>query len=268
MRKNKIKKQALPNISKADLHVHTSFSDSKATPEQIVDWVHKNTDLSLIAITDHDEIDGACEARKAVEKRGYDLEVVTGEEITAIEGHIVGLFLKRKIKPGMSAKETIKAIHDQGGIAVAAHPFFQTRLRTLRGEQIDGVGGVTLIKENFDAVEIVNATPFITAIKEGLRAKYLNRKLLLKAEVGGSDAHTKEAVGIAFTIYEGKTAKDLKKCLQAGSTHAYRGKMNANGFLKYILYCIPHVGRIGYTCMRRGLSPREPDIIKVPKDFK
>ncbi len=268
IKRNKSKKETLPKISKADLHVHSSFSDAKATPEEIVDWVHTNTDLTMIAITDHDEIDGAFEARKIANEKGYDLEVVIGEEVTAVEGHVVGLFLKKKIEPGMSAKDTIEAIHKQGGIAVAAHPFFQTRLRTLRGEQVDGVGGVTLIKENFDAVEIVNATPFVTAIKEGQRAKYLNRKLLLKAEVGGSDAHTKEAVGVAFTIFEGKTAADLKKCLKAGSTHAYRGRMSASGLAKYLIFCVPHVGKIGYTIMRRGFSPREPDIIKVPKDFR
>ena len=264
----KTKKETLPKISKADLHIHSNFSDAKVSPQQIVDWAEKGTDLSVIAITDHDEIEGAFVAQEYAKEKGYDLEVVIGEEVTAKEGHIVGLFLKKKIKPGMSAKETIVAIHQQGGIAVAAHPFFQTRLRSLSSEQIDGVGGITLIKENFDAVEIVNATPFVTAVKEGRRAKYLNRKLLLKAEVGGSDAHTKEGVGVAYTIYEGKTAEDLKKCLKEGRTHAYRGKMKLTGLTKYVLYCLPHAGKISYSCMRRGLSPREPDIIKVPKDFK
>lgn len=264
----KEKKTKISQISKADLHVHTCFSDGKPTAESLIDYVASKTDLAVIAVTDHNEVKGAYEARKIARQRGYNLEVIIGEEVTAKEGHIIGLFIEEKIRPGMSAKDTIKEIHSQGGIAVAAHPFFQTRLRTPYAEQIDGVGGVTLIKEKFDAVEIVNATPFVTAVREGLRAKYLNRKLLLKAEVGGSDAHIKEAVGNAYTVFEGKTALDVRKSIEGKKTQAHRGKWTGQEFIKYFFFIVPKVGQIFYSCLRRGLSPREPDIIKIPKDFK
>lgn len=266
IKKRKNQKKNFPNVSMADLHVHTNFSDGKPSAEELVDWVHEKTNLSVIAITDHDEIDGAYEVQKIIREKGYDLEVVIGEEVTAKEGHIIGLFIKKKIPSGLSAKETIKKIHEQGGIAVAAHPFFQTRLRS-QYKQVDGVGAITLIKENFDAIEIVNATPFVH-VKNGLRAKYINRKLLFKAEIGGSDAHTKEAVGIAYTVFEGKSAKDLRRSIEAGHTQAYRGKMNSQGLLRYLLYCIPKAGQMAYLCLRQGFSPKEPEIIDLPKDFK
>lgn len=255
-------------ISKADLHIHTNVSDGRPTPEDLVDWVAKNTDLNVIAITDHDEVDGAFIAQKYARKKKYDLQVIIGEEITAKEGHIIGLFLKEKIRPGMSAHETIEAVRKQGAVVVAAHPFFQTRLRSYDSDQIDGVGGIILIKEDFDAVEVVNATPFITAKREGLRAKYLNDKLLKRAEVGASDAHTKEGVGVAFTAFEGHSAEDLRKAIEKKETQAVRGSWNTHGFVRYFTYVVKKAVQISYVLLRKGLSPREPDIIKVPKGFK
>jgi hypothetical protein len=265
----KTQKNSLPELSKADLHIHTSLSDGKPSVEEVLDWVHSHTDLSVIAITDHDEIEGGYIAQKIVKEKGYDIEIVIGEEVTAKEGHVLGLFIKEKVKPGMTARETIQEIHKQGGLAVAAHPFFQTRLRSPLSSRIDGVGAIALIKESFDALEVANATPFFTAVKEGQKAKYLNRKLLQLAELGGSDSHTKEAVGVAATIFEGTSAKDLRQSIEKKETGVYRGGMSLVGKFWYIIYfVIPYFFRISFLCFRRGFASREPDIIRLPKDFK
>ena len=63
----------------ADLHVHTSYSDGLATPEQVVAHALTRTRLNVIAITDHDAIEGAFRAKEVLESlRGPDrrLEVV------------------------------------------------------------------------------------------------------------------------------------------------------------------------------------------------
>jgi predicted metal-dependent phosphoesterase TrpH len=99
------KKSILPGVSKADIHIHTCLSDGKPTVEEVVDWVHRKTDLSVIAIADHDEIAGSYEARKLAKEKGYDFEVIIAEEVTAAEGHILALFIKDRIPPGLSAKE-------------------------------------------------------------------------------------------------------------------------------------------------------------------
>ena len=49
----------MTNAGKADIHIHTTFSDGLNEPEDIVNYVVANTDLSVIAITDHNTIDGA-----------------------------------------------------------------------------------------------------------------------------------------------------------------------------------------------------------------
>ncbi len=261
----KAKRKILPEISKADLHIH-ALNDGKATPEEIVDWVHEKTDLSVIAVTDHDDVTSAYEAQDIAKKKGYKFEVIIGEEVTAKEGHISALFIKERIKPGMSAKQTIAEIHRQGGVAVAAHPLFQTRLRNPKHGPMDGVGLVTLVKENFDAVEIVNATPTFT--DENLKAKYINRALLFHAETGSSDAHIKEAIGMGYTLFDGKTAEDLKKALIKGQTQAYLKKWHTMGVLRYLYFYIPTAFRNAFWGLRHGFSAKEPNIIKVPKDFK
>jgi predicted metal-dependent phosphoesterase TrpH len=108
-------------ISKADLHLHTNYSDGYSTPAQLVDYVCDHTDLRVIAVTDHDAIDGAYEAQQYAQER--NLDVIIGEEISTREGHMLAYFIERHIRTGMSARDTIAAIHDQGGLAVAAHPY-------------------------------------------------------------------------------------------------------------------------------------------------
>ncbi|HEY1014253.1 MAG TPA: CehA/McbA family metallohydrolase, partial [Herpetosiphonaceae bacterium] len=106
--------------SKADLHIHTTFSDGRATPAQVVAHAARRTDLAVIAITDHDTVAGAREA--AAIAPDYGIEAVIGAEISTRDGHLLALFIERDIPPGRPAAETIAAIRDQGGLAIAAHP--------------------------------------------------------------------------------------------------------------------------------------------------
>ena len=78
----------------ADMHVHTSASDSTFTPAQTVE-IAKKTGLAAIAITDHDNVSGVQEAVEAGEKLG--VEVIRGVEISTKYGtavHILGYFIK------------------------------------------------------------------------------------------------------------------------------------------------------------------------------
>ena len=73
-----------------DLHIHTTASDGTCTPEQVVRMARKKG-FSLIAITDHDTMDGVKEALEA--GRQNNVEVIPGVEISAgveLEVHILG----------------------------------------------------------------------------------------------------------------------------------------------------------------------------------
>jgi len=79
---------------RADLHVHTNFSDGTFTPGQVVEHAEK-IGLSCIAITDHDTVNGIRPALEAA--KGTDLEVVPGIEFTTemdgSEVHMLGYLI-------------------------------------------------------------------------------------------------------------------------------------------------------------------------------
>ncbi|HKI43998.1 MAG TPA: PHP domain-containing protein [Balneolales bacterium] len=66
-------------MKKADLHIHTTISDGRLTPAQIVREASLRN-LGIISITDHDTVDGIPEAKKIADEVGID--IIPGVEIT------------------------------------------------------------------------------------------------------------------------------------------------------------------------------------------
>jgi len=218
---------------RADLHMHTTESDGWPEPHALVDHA-RVAGLDVIAVTDHDTIEGALRAREHAEARSK-LQVVIGEEVSSRDGHIVALFIERRIRPGMSAASTVHAIHDQGGLAVAVHPFWRTQRRSRHGV-VHGVGWLAA-ELPFDAIEVENATPGFYVFNQ--LARRLNLGLGC-AEVGGSDAHILDAVGRAFTEFPGRTPKALRTAIEAGTTAAGRQRYRAVGLMRYAAWGLNH----------------------------
>lgn len=227
------------NLGKADYHIHSNLSDGKPTIEEIVEYVQKNTDLNVIAISDHDTIEGALKAKQIADKKNYHFEVIIGEEISTSDGHIIGLFLTSKIEPGKSADYTVAEIKKQGGIAIASHPFQHTKFSNGRTITMDGIGSKKLydLRFDLDAIETVNATP--TLSDENLGATTMNRAVIWASEVGGSDAHILEAIGMSYTVFQGKTAKEFAKAIKTHQTQAIFGHWTILALLKYLYFFIP-----------------------------
>ena len=188
----------------------------------------------MIAVTDHDTIEGALRAADHASGRSR-LEVVIGEEISSRNGHIVGLFLERRVRPGMSAAATVHAIHDQGGLAVAVHPFWRTQ-RQVRSGPVHGVGWLAA-ELDFDAIEVENATPGFYVFNQLARRMNMG---LGAAELGGSDAHILDAVGRAYTEFPGKTGKALRTAIEKGRTAAGRQRYRAMGLMRYAAWGLNH----------------------------
>lgn len=220
-------------LGRADLHMHTTFSDGWPSPREIVDHA-RATALDVIAITDHDSIEGALRACDHASGRARP-QVIVGEEVSSRDGHIVGLFLERRVRPGMSAAATVHAIHDQGGLAIAVHPFWRTQRRS-RGGAVHGVGWLAA-ELPFDAIEVENATPGFYFFNQ--LARRLNVGLGC-AEVGGSDAHILDAVGRAFTEFPGRTPKALRAAIEGGKTAAGRRRYRAVGLMRYAAWGLNH----------------------------
>ena len=117
-----------PGRGRADLHVHTLASDGTASVADILDALAAPGTLDVVAIADHERIDAAQAARHIALDRGLPVEIVVGEEITTRGGHLLGLFLERRVPPLKSLRWSIEAVHDQGGIAIPAHPLVPLHL--------------------------------------------------------------------------------------------------------------------------------------------
>ena len=219
---------------RADLHMHTTCSDGWPTPHELVDHAARRARLDVIAVTDHDTIEGALRAREYAAKRTR-FQVIVGEEVSSRDGHIVALFLERRVRPGMSAAATVHAIHDQGGLAIAAHPFWRTQRRTRTG-LVHGVGWLAA-ELDFDAIEVENATPGFYLFNQ--LAHRLNLGLGA-AELGCSDAHILDAVGRAFTEFPGKTPEALRAAIESRATAARRRRYRAVGLVRYAAWGLNH----------------------------
>jgi 3',5'-nucleoside bisphosphate phosphatase len=78
----------------ADLHLHTTASDGRSSPAQLVDAA-AGAALTVIAVTDHDTMAAVAEVRRHAAARG--IEAIVGIEVTAVENerdvHVLGYFL-------------------------------------------------------------------------------------------------------------------------------------------------------------------------------
>ncbi len=104
---------------KLDLHVHSKFhGEIYITAEKLREVLIK-AQLQGIAITNFFDISHAVWLKKQLD----DFIIIVGQEIWTKEGHIIGLGINKKISDFKRAEETISDIHDQGGIAIAPHPY-------------------------------------------------------------------------------------------------------------------------------------------------
>jgi predicted metal-dependent phosphoesterase TrpH len=199
--------------SKADTHMHTTYSDGAATPAEMVEHVVAHTDLKVVAVTDHDTAEGALIARRYVRESGIPLEVIVGQEVTTDEGDVVGLFLRETLPAFRTAAQAVQAIHAQGGLAIAVHPF--SRWITL-GNMM-GVGQRLAVLP-LDGVEIRNGFP--TNWGGNAYTRWFNRRTAGHAELGGSDSHVPFTIGQAHTLFPGDTAEDFRRAVLSRTTIA------------------------------------------------
>jgi predicted metal-dependent phosphoesterase TrpH len=201
-------------VGRADLHIHSAASDGVATIDEILRHVEESTHLDVIAITDHERVDAALAARAMAAGRGYRFEVIVGEEITTRGGHLLGLFLSRPVPPLRSMRDSIAAIHDQGGLAIPAHPLvpipMSASARSLRALIADADPAFHL-----DGLEVFNPT---TAGRRWHPRVVAFAGLHGLATVGSSDAHLASHIGQATTRFEGRTADDLRRAIEARTT--------------------------------------------------
>ena len=204
----------------ADLHVHTALGDGMAEIPELLAYVEEHTDLSLIAITEHDDLNAAFAVREAWARGRYRFDVIVGAELTAIEGHVLALFIEEPAPSLKPLAATLEAVHKRGGLCIIPHPMsWLTRSigqRTIERVLREGRDGVS-----FDGMETASSPAARVTAK---KAQRLNRERYHLAEVGGSDGHFLLAIGASHTAFEGTTAAELRQAIEAGTTSAVAGR--------------------------------------------
>jgi predicted metal-dependent phosphoesterase TrpH len=173
-----------------DLHCHSRGSfDCLSDPRDIV-RVAAERGLTHLAITDHDRIDVAVEARDLAPA---GLTVIVGEEVKTLDGDLICLFLERAIPPGLSVVDTIAAARAQGGLVGIPHPFDRRRRSILRDAAMASLAPAVDWVETHNArvVGRGNEDAAEFALEHGLPG------------VSVSDAHSIMEVGVAYTALDG-----------------------------------------------------------------
>lgn len=208
-------------MMKIDLHTH-----SVASPDGSLSEVHYRkmlaSGLDYIAITDHNTIAFAQELRQKLGDR-----IIIGEEITTLDGEIIGLYLSKVVKAGMGVADTVKAIKDQGGLVYVPHPFETVR---------KGVALATLdtIANQVDIIEVRNG-----------RAVFQNKGKQADAwavahhvpGAASSDSHGWHGWGRTYSVIDDIPVKATLSKLLAGASYTV-----AKPGLRGVLY--PKLNRI------------------------
>jgi predicted metal-dependent phosphoesterase TrpH len=212
-----------------DLHCHTRASfDSLSSPAGVVKAA-ASQGLTHLAITDHDRIDGALEARdRALEMRErahapIALTIIVGEEIRTRDGDLIGAFLERAVPPGLSTAEAIAAVREQGGLVGIPHPFDRNRRSVLR--RPDAEAFVPLV----DWIETHNARVLFNDGNERARQFAVEHGV---PGVAASDAHSVLEVGVAYVALEGDPSTPAGLLAALGSAELVAGR--ASFFVRLI----------------------------------
>ncbi len=199
-----------------DPHNHSLQShDSVSTMKHKIKQAYAKG-FNAIAMTDHNRFDGVataqavCKQLKANGEIGEDFFIIPGQEITTIEGYyVIALFTTRSIPRNMTVKETIRQIHAQGGIAIAAHP---VKMGT-------AIGYHAALDLDFDWIEAADASDIGPYQVYRARRMMRDARVKRKSIVFGGNSHVNNLTGwLGYTIVETDdlSLEGIKQALKRG----------------------------------------------------
>lgn len=182
--KNPFKKQE-KNYYKVDLHTHSILSHDGGLDEEDYRKILDRKILDFIAITDHDEIDFALEMNQKLGQK-----IIVGEEITTKQGHLIGLFLTRKISKDIDIFDAINQIKQQGGIVYLPHAFDYRR----HGIKLHDAERYI---DKFDIIEAFNSRTVTFGINNAAEEFATIHN---KPKASGTDSHSFGEIGRSYNI--------------------------------------------------------------------
>ena len=202
---------ATPRLARADLHLHTNLGDGTASPQRVLE-VARQRNLQVIAVTDHDHLEGAKRLQDLMDREAVrDVQLIWGVEVTTRDGHFLGLFIRKAPRFLLRVEEAIEQIKDQGGLCVIPHPMGRL-VPSLSRRKIDD-----LLSRGYalDAIELYNPSPANASMRAEVRR--LNQQWGMAA-TGSSDAHFWQHIGAGYTLFPGATAEDVRQAIVAHTT--------------------------------------------------
>jgi len=188
-----------------ELHCHSCYSvgtkvptEGIPRPEEIIKRA-KAIDLAGIAITDHRTTKAWPAAAKEAKRQGVIF--IPGVELQTDAGHLIALGINELVPNLLPVEESVERIHQQGGIAVAPHPF------DIKG---DGIGGLGIYA---DAIEVFNSLSIEKVNNRFALSRFGHKHI---AKVVGSDAHTLGMIGLSVNIMEAHDVDSVLKCILKG----------------------------------------------------
>lgn len=206
-----------------DSHIHSEYSpDSNSKIDDILK-IAKNRNIDVIAISDHNTIDGTSEVLKKT--RNTDILAIPSIEISSVQGHILGFGCEETVPRDLTPQDTIDRIHDLGGLAIIPHPYCFYRHGLLHKCDYKGL--------KIDAIETKNAR-FIVGYCNN-KAKNLSKNENYPG-LGASDAHYYKFVGDCYSLVEAE--KDIDSILKAIKNNKIEahGKGTSNIYLSKYLF--------------------------------
>jgi predicted metal-dependent phosphoesterase TrpH len=199
---------------KVDLHTHSQQSPDGSLRQADYQSILDRGLLDVIAVTDHNSISFAQKLHAELGEK-----IIIGEEITAREGEIIGLYLQEVVPAGLSAAETADRIHKQGGLVYIPHPFETVR----KGLPLPVLEGIS---ESVDIVEVHNGRA--TQNKSSKATDWA--KLYQLPGAASSDAHGKVGWGRTFSSINDVPSKEnlaeqLVKATHTVGSPGLRGKL-------------------------------------------
>ena len=210
-------------LVRVELHAHTCFSkDSLVRPERLLDHCAR-LGIDWIAVTDHNEIEGAFMASQLAPDR-----VIVGEEIETTGGELIGYFMQEWVPPGLEPMAAVARLRDQGALISVPHPF--DTVRSKHWTQ----AGLEEILPNVDALETFNARCLNNQPNQAAAACAQQHGLL---ETVGSDAHSLWEVGRAtLRLPEFEDAEGFQQALARAEKATRRSPAFVHLFSRFAVF--------------------------------
>ncbi|MGE5252192.1 MAG: PHP-associated domain-containing protein [Bacteroidota bacterium] len=188
---------------RVEFHCHTIFSkDSLVSPRALVDGSARKG-IDRVVVTDHNSIAGARAAQALDPER-----VIVGEEVMTTQGELLAAFVEDALPAGLTPREAIRRLRQQGAFISVSHPFDSWRHGGWQEEHLLEI--LPLV----DAIEVFNSRCMAPGSNEAADA--FARRQEVPTTVG-SDAHTVWELGRSTLLLPSfGSADELRNVLLEG----------------------------------------------------